>query len=159
MVIAAVLTSSVYPLGVAFATRSVPITVPAPGRLSATTGWPHFSPSRAPSSRAMMSPPPPGAYGTTMRTGDAGKSSASGAACEDAVTVASISAADEFIISFHGVPKCAAPRIRCINSRHSGHDPASSKQLYGAWIPACAGMTTWRVVHLAFVSGLQFALE
>jgi hypothetical protein len=45
----------------------------APARLSITTGWPHDSVSFCPMSRAnMLSVPPPGANGTTMRGGRQG---------------------------------------------------------------------------------------
>src|SRR5262249_19904721 len=48
----------------------------APGRLSITNVCPSVSPSLAPNARAMMSEPPPGAYGTTKRIGRDGYRSA-----------------------------------------------------------------------------------
>src|SRR6185503_10949286 len=57
----------------------------APGRLSITTGCPHFSVSLGPISRARMSEVPPGGNGTTMRIGLAGKLCA-GAGCANAKT-------------------------------------------------------------------------
>ena len=43
--------------------------VPAPGRFSTTTDWPHCWVSPCATMRATMSLPPPGASGTIMRTG------------------------------------------------------------------------------------------
>ena len=43
-----------------------------PGRLSITTGWPHFFWSRSWISRAPMSAPAPGPKGMTKRTGRCG---------------------------------------------------------------------------------------
>jgi hypothetical protein len=65
--------SSVWPSGGAFATRSMPMLPPAPARLSTTTAWPHFSDSFWPTIRASASDAPPGACGTTRRTGLVGK--------------------------------------------------------------------------------------
>src|SRR5689334_16643292 len=42
---------------------------PAPARFSITTGWPSELERRSPTRRAKMSVEPPGANGTTMRTG------------------------------------------------------------------------------------------
>src|SRR5256885_14664123 len=47
--------------------------VPAPGLLSTMTGWPRSLAISAPSVRAIRSVPPPGAKGTTRRTGFSGK--------------------------------------------------------------------------------------
>src|SRR5262245_45973818 len=47
----------------------VPIVLPAPGRLSTTTDCPHCSVSASATIRPTMSLPPPGASGTTTRTG------------------------------------------------------------------------------------------
>src|SRR5262245_51048256 len=44
----------------------------APGRLSTTTGWPHFAASFSPKMRGMMSAVPPAGNGTMMRTGREG---------------------------------------------------------------------------------------
>src|SRR5947207_2167873 len=55
---------------------------PAPGLFSTTTCWPHISDSLAPTTRPMVSTPPPGVNGTIMRTkrlGHAGWASAEGA--------------------------------------------------------------------------------
>src|SRR5574340_1010276 len=62
-------TSSVYPSGLAFAAISVASTPDAAGRLSTTTGWPNRSESLGVMSRATRSEPPPGAKGTSIRTG------------------------------------------------------------------------------------------
>ena len=62
----------VYPSPAARTTISVPITPPAPGRLSTTTGCFHSSASRAASWRERVSTNPPGAYGTIQRTDFAG---------------------------------------------------------------------------------------
>ena len=61
--------SSVCPSGAAFATTSAPIVVPAPGRFSTRTCWPRLCVSSAASARENVSVAPPGANGTTMRTG------------------------------------------------------------------------------------------
>src|ERR1700741_2099678 len=57
------------PSGGAFATKSVAMTMPAPGRGSTTTGWPHESESLFATARATVSPVlPPGANAVTIRT-------------------------------------------------------------------------------------------
>ena len=63
----------VWPSGAAFATASAP-TKPAapPGRFSMTTGWPSAAPAPSASTRATRSVVPPGAKGTTPRTGRSG---------------------------------------------------------------------------------------
>ncbi len=71
-----VASSSVWPSGGAVFTAMVPITPLAPGRLSTTTGWPVRSSTCRPISRAVMSPEPPGAKGTMMRTGRVGQACA-----------------------------------------------------------------------------------
>src|SRR6187399_1186693 len=50
----------------------MPISPPAPPRLSTTNCWPRYSESLFENWRAVMSLPPPGANGTTTRTGLAG---------------------------------------------------------------------------------------
>jgi len=50
----------------------VPIVPPAPPRLSITTCCPSFSPSRWPTTRAMMSVEPPGGKATISRIGFVG---------------------------------------------------------------------------------------
>src|SRR2546425_1520090 len=69
MTCAVTTTPSVWPSGGDFATRSVPTTVPAPGRFSTITGWPQTSCILPATRRPMMSVAPPGGKGTTMRTG------------------------------------------------------------------------------------------
>jgi hypothetical protein len=49
----------------------------APGLLSTTNGWPVLSSMYLPTERAVMSPEPPGANGTTMWIGFAGYASLS----------------------------------------------------------------------------------
>ena len=71
----ALITPNVYPSGRDFATASVPITVPAPGLFSTTTGCFHLALSFCPTARAIASAEPPGGNGTMMRTGRVGKSS------------------------------------------------------------------------------------
>jgi hypothetical protein len=51
----------VWPSGADLATKLAPMAVPAPGRLSITNGLPSRCSSRRPSSRAMVSVPPPAA--------------------------------------------------------------------------------------------------
>jgi len=63
---------SVWPSGAARAMASVAIVPPAPGRLSATTGWPHMSDRRCAMSRPVVSTPPPGASAIIIRMGLAG---------------------------------------------------------------------------------------
>ena len=53
--------------------RRVAITELPPGLLSTSTGSPSSGASRSPRVRATTSVPPPGANGTTMRSGLAGK--------------------------------------------------------------------------------------
>ena len=72
MVCAVSHTRSVYPSGVDFAAIDVPMTAPAPPRLSTTTDVPSRSESFGAITRATMSVPPPGANGTMMRIGRAG---------------------------------------------------------------------------------------
>src|SRR5436189_4073794 len=60
--------SSMWPSGVALATRSVPIRPLAPGRFSITIGCPHIALSFGASVRASVSAPPAGGNGTTMVT-------------------------------------------------------------------------------------------
>src|SRR6187399_3246641 len=50
---------------------------PAPGRLSTTTDWPNDSVNCCDRTRATMSVPPPGAYGTINRSGRDGYDCAS----------------------------------------------------------------------------------
>src|SRR5262249_19667142 len=69
-------TPRVWPSGADFATRSVPTTVPAPGRFSTTTGWDQTSCIFAASRRPTMSVAPPGGKGTIMRTGLVGNACA-----------------------------------------------------------------------------------
>src|SRR3989442_16045006 len=59
----------VWPSGGALATISVPITPPAPDRLSVITGWPSTAASFAPTARDKRSVVPPTANGTMMRIG------------------------------------------------------------------------------------------
>src|SRR5258706_3219956 len=59
---------SVYPSAGRAITYCAATTPLPPGRLSITTGWPHLSESFCPTTRAMVSGSPPGAYGTTSVT-------------------------------------------------------------------------------------------
>ena len=59
---------SVWPSGAAFATCCAPTTCAPPPLFSITTCCPHFSDSRAPMARAMMSVTPPAAAVTTNVT-------------------------------------------------------------------------------------------
>ena len=68
--------SSVWPSGSARATSSPATTPPAPGLLSTTTGWPRAAAIFWPTVRAVRSAAPPGALGTTIRSGLAGKACA-----------------------------------------------------------------------------------
>src|SRR5262249_22177863 len=65
-----------YPSGSAFATTAAPRLVPAPGLFSTTACWPQMRESRSVVRRATVSVEPPGANGTTTRTGRVGQSSA-----------------------------------------------------------------------------------
>src|SRR5262245_33171625 len=76
MTCAVTTTPRVWPSGADFATRSVPTTVPAPGRFSTTTGWDQTSCIFAASRRPTMSVAPPGGKGTIMRTGLVGNACA-----------------------------------------------------------------------------------
>src|SRR5262245_22417629 len=67
----------VWPSGSELATAAAAMLVPAPGLFSITTCWPQIRDSRSAVMRATVSVDPPGAYGTTMRTGRAGQSCAS----------------------------------------------------------------------------------
>src|SRR5688572_447850 len=60
---------SVYPSGAAFATSAPATLPPAPGRFSTVTGWPSCFDSSLAMARAVMSTPPPGGNGQTMRIG------------------------------------------------------------------------------------------
>src|SRR4051812_43584126 len=68
---------SVYPSGADLATASAAMLPPAPGRFSTTTGCPRARPSGSASDRATTSGWPPGAKGTTIRSGFVGCQSAS----------------------------------------------------------------------------------
>ena len=59
-------TPSVWPSAADFATKSVPTTVPAPGRFSTSTGCPHTSCILPARRRPMMSVAPPGGNGTII---------------------------------------------------------------------------------------------
>src|SRR5262245_61721362 len=59
----------VWPSGSAFATISVATTPPAPGRLSMMICWPIWSLIFCATTRAVMSPTPPGPNGTRKRIG------------------------------------------------------------------------------------------
>ena len=60
---------SVCPSGAALAMAEAPMTPPAPGRFSITTGWPKARPSATEAERAMVSTPEPALTGSTTRTG------------------------------------------------------------------------------------------
>src|SRR5688572_14321839 len=66
--------------------------VPAPGRLSTTTCCPQLSVNFCPKSRASVSLPPPGGYGTMSRTGRAGYAPADSFAAGAAYAAAAPSA-------------------------------------------------------------------
>src|SRR5438309_1229153 len=70
---------------------------PAPGRLSATTGWPIWSDKRWASVRPMKSTTPPGVYGNTRRTGF------DGYVCAIAVVVMAIAATHARYRSIPGI--------------------------------------------------------
>ena len=76
----ALVIAMVYPSGAAFATASVPVTPPAPPRLSMTTCCLRISDIRCPTTRAIRSFGPPGGNGTMSRIGFDGKSCADAAA-------------------------------------------------------------------------------
>jgi len=68
----------VWPSGTAFATVSVPLRLPAPGRLSTTIVCPSASPTRCATMRAARSVDPPALCGTMRRTGRVGYAAAAG---------------------------------------------------------------------------------
>src|SRR5262245_4476108 len=61
----------------------------APGRFSTTTAWPSRWPRGSATTRALLSATPPGANGTTMRTGFDGYSCACAASAQVAARAAS----------------------------------------------------------------------
>ena len=67
MVCEMLVTSTVYPSGAALATASAPMTPPAPGRFSTTTGTRRFSDNPCDTLRAAKSAMPPGAKATITR--------------------------------------------------------------------------------------------
>src|SRR6185369_14656553 len=73
--------------GSALAAAVVPITVPAPGRVSTTMVCPKLSVSLLPTTRLRMSAEPPGANGTMILIGLSGYLSAAGCAWAPAVNV------------------------------------------------------------------------
>src|SRR3954467_8062628 len=89
-------TSSVWPSGSACATTAVPSVVPAPGRLSTTTGWPREAASSPASARAATSVNDPGTTGTMRRTVLLGKG-ACACARETAVRNAAAATRTSFI--------------------------------------------------------------
>ena len=104
--------------------------VPAPGLFSITTCWPQIRDSRSAVMRATVSVDPPGAYGTTMRTGRVGQSCAS---VGRLTAVASANAA----ASGHAA---AAPPTVAMNSRLSiwiamGPSGGGSSPCNGGTIP------------------------
>src|ERR1051325_11065301 len=76
MVLAVVITSSVYPSGALRAIISVAVLLPAPGLFSTMTGWPSRSDTYWPISRPRMSAGPPGGKPETMWIGGDGQVSA-----------------------------------------------------------------------------------
>ena len=86
----------VWPSGDALATRSMPMVMPAPGRLSTTTCWPHAVEYLVPSARASGSEPPPVAVGTMKRIGLVGK--VCSAACAVMATLQAVTTAMVFSI-------------------------------------------------------------
>jgi hypothetical protein len=66
------ISSSVWPSGLAEATAWLATMLPALGRLSMTTGWPSRRLSASPTARAVMSAMPPGAKGTSSWIGLSG---------------------------------------------------------------------------------------
>ena len=60
---------STWPSGFALMTSSAPIEPPPPALFSTSTCWPKAPPSFSATMRATMSVVPPGANGTTSRTG------------------------------------------------------------------------------------------
>ena len=79
-----------WPSGGIAAENSMPTIEPAPARFSITTVWPSRLPRSAPSSRATMSVLPPGAQGTTMRSGLSGQAAALQPMAGDSRVVATI---------------------------------------------------------------------
>src|SRR5258705_5528251 len=76
--------SSVWPSGGAFATNSVAIVPPAPGRFSTMNDCPSESVRRCANRRATTSMPPPAAKPTRMRTVFAGYAGPAGACAQTA---------------------------------------------------------------------------
>ena len=69
----ALVRARVSPFGAALAAASVPMTPPAPERLSIKTGRPRMGENFCPSTRASRSFGPPGGKGTMMRSGPSGR--------------------------------------------------------------------------------------
>src|SRR5215467_8607208 len=72
-------TNIVQPSGSELATAAAPILVPAPGLFSITSCWAQMPDRRSAVMRATVSVDPPGAYGTTIRTGRLGQAWANAA--------------------------------------------------------------------------------
>ena len=82
----------------------MPIEPDAPAWFSTTTGWPRLSLNFCPTSRALMSPAPPGGLGTMMRIGRDGRSCA--------VAASGSSANARSTRAGHGLDiSCSLPRL------------------------------------------------
>src|SRR3954467_4467636 len=98
---------------------------PAPARLSTTTAWPKSSASRAPTKRATRSTDPPGANGTSMRTGRVGY------VCENAVLATASPTANRKLRELITRKLCLVERDAETRTRRQGDRSAGEIELLG----------------------------
>src|SRR5260221_6701315 len=94
---------------------------PAPGLFSTTTDWPQTCCRRLPTRRAVISVEPPGANGTTTRTGLVGQATARARdeRMDGAATAAAAKPTKRRRFNMDTFPRCDRPIV-------SGHDAFSS---------------------------------
>src|SRR4029078_3200267 len=146
---------SVYPSGAAIAQASVPITPPAPPRLSTNTCWPSWLLSCCATSRPTTSLLPPGGNGTIKRTGRFGESSAKAFGVNVNAREARGSIRDSIVgIVFPGCRRCSVPigreigvlLLRTETAQHGGPFQDTVR-------PSCARLIHVRRVRQDVLSG------
>jgi len=106
---------------------------PAPARFSTISGWPRASPSRVPTSRAVMSARPAGALGTIRRIGRDGQA-VPGVVCAEAVAT----------------QRAALQAAAICNERADVRRHGATRERAARWLPgAVHGFDTVLVLRMA----------
>src|SRR5437763_17161008 len=144
----------VWPSGGALATYPLPMTVPAPGFVSTSTGWPQRAASFSETRRASTSAEPPGANGTMKCTGLLGKAwacAASGtrAAQNAAAMQVRIAERMRFGMSVVSEVSCRELQAFFVQALHQPL-PATSlpaKSAQGPVASAALPVNSWQLTH------------